>query len=220
MSNKIATVIGSTGLVGSHIVEILKKDSGFGKIRLLVRRPVSVVDSKIEPVVVNFEDLKSFKEGISGSDAVFCAIGTTNKKVKGNKEEYRKVDFDIPVNAARFCEETGCQNFALVSSVGANSKSNNFYLKLKGEVEDYLKESKIKSISVFRPSMLMGKRNEFRFGEMFAKIFMRPVSFLFPSQLDPVNAHDVAKAMIKASVKGEAGFHVYHYKEIMDLCSK
>lgn len=220
MNNKIATVVGSTGLIGSHIVEILKKDSAYGKIRLLVRRPVSFEDPKIEVVVIDFEDHKSFKEWISGSDAVFCAIGTTNKKVKGNKAEYRKVDFDIPVNAARFCEETGCQNFAVVSSVGANSKSNNFYLKLKGEVEDFLKESKIQSISVFRPSMLMGKRSEFRLAEEFAKIFMTPVSFFFPSQLQPVEARNVALAMIKASEKGVAGFNVYHYKEIMDLCSK
>lgn len=220
MNNKIATVIGSTGLVGSHIVDILKNDSGFGKIRLLVRRPVSVTDSKIEVVVIDFEDLKSFKEGITGSDAVFCAIGTTNKKVKGDRAAYRKVDYDIPVNAARFCEETGCQSFAIVSSVGADSRSNTFYLKIKGEVEDFLKESKIKSISVFRPSMLMGKRSEFRFLEEFAKVFMRPVSFLFPSQLEPVNARNVALAMIKASEKGEPGFKVYHYREIMDFCSK
>lgn len=123
----------------------------------------------------------------------------------------------IPIKAVRFSEETGCNNFLLVSSVGADSKSRNFYFKLKGEVEDKLKESKITSVSVFRPSMLLGKRKEFRFGEELAKAISTPLSFLFPSKYKPVKAENVAKAMIEAS-KGEIpGFHVYHFKEMTDL---
>ena len=136
---------------------------------------------------------------IAGSDATFCAIGTTQKKVKGDSTAYYKVDYDIPVKAAKFCEETGCPLFLLVSSVGANSRSKNFYLKLKGEVEDTLREMKIASVSVFRPSMLLGKRKEFRFGEEVAKAISAPLSFLFPSKYEPVKAENVARAMIEAS---------------------
>ena len=100
---------------------------------------------KTEVKLVAFDDNESFKMGIDGSHTVFCAIGTTLKKMEGNKEEYRKIDFDIAVNAARYCKETGCTNFLLVSSVGANSKSNNFYLKLKGEIEEAIKKAGLRS---------------------------------------------------------------------------
>src|SRR4051794_28318147 len=109
MPQRIATVIGATGLIGNHLVEELLKDDVFNTIRILVRRPASFPGSKTEVKLVNFQDHESFKLAIDGSDAVFCTVGTTQKKVKGNKAAYRSVDYDIPVNAARFCAETGCE---------------------------------------------------------------------------------------------------------------
>src|SRR5512133_2905195 len=122
MESKTATIIGATGLIGNHLLQLLSADQYFSDIRILVRRPVEC-HQNVEIRIINFSDPHEFRSGISGSDAVFCAVGTTQKKVQGDRVEYRKVDYDIPVNAARFCDETGCPQMLLVSSVGANSRS-------------------------------------------------------------------------------------------------
>ena len=217
MKEKTATILGSTGLIGGKLVELLLDDNYYNVIRVIVRRPVEFNNPSVRTEVIDFSDTESFKKAIAGSDAIFCAVGTTQKKVKGDRTAYYKVDYDIPVNAARFCEETGCPVFMLVSSVGADSKSKNFYLKLKGEVEDRLREADIASVSVFRPSMLLGKRKELRFGEVVAKALSLPVSFLFPSKYRPVKADNVARAMISASKRAVPGFNVYHYKEMKSI---
>src|SRR5258705_12589534 len=124
-----ATVIGATGLIGSYLLNELLKDSFYDRVKILIRRPVDIIHPKLEKKLVDFNDSDSLLVAIDNSDAVFCAVGTTQRKVKGDKEAYRKIDYDIPVHAARFCKMTGSKTFVLVSSVGANSKSNNFYLK-------------------------------------------------------------------------------------------
>jgi uncharacterized protein YbjT (DUF2867 family) len=145
---------------------------------------------------------------------VFVAVGTTQKKVKGDKAAYRKVDFDIPVNAAKFCAETGCKSFLLVSSVGADSKSGNFYLKLKGEVEDKVQSLSIPSVSIFRPSMLLGNRQESRPAESIAQVLSKGLSLLFPGKYKPVPAQDVAKSMVAAGKQQKPGVSIYHYEEM------
>lgn len=108
---RTATVIGATGLIGSHLVELLQDDPYFSTIVVLSRRPVSFDHPNVQLLVIDFADTVAFKTAIAGSDAVFCAVGTTQKKVKGDKAAYRKVDYDIPVNAARFCAEQAVRIF-------------------------------------------------------------------------------------------------------------
>jgi uncharacterized protein YbjT (DUF2867 family) len=136
MHSKTALVIGATGLIGGHLTDILLGDSTWDKVRLLVRRPMKVTHPKLEVVVIDFSDEEAFRAGTAGVDAVFCAVGTTTRKVQGDRTAYRRVDYDIPVNAAHFALEGGASQFALVSSVGARSNSKNFYLRLKGEAEE------------------------------------------------------------------------------------
>jgi uncharacterized protein YbjT (DUF2867 family) len=214
---KTGTIIGATGLIGSHVLALLQKDPNFKTVRVLSRRAVSFDHPKMQALVIDFADKAAFKTAIAGSDAVFCAVGTTQKKVKGDKVAYRRVDYDIPVHAAQFCAETGCPHFLLVSSVGANSHGNSFYLKLKGEVEDRIRTMNIQTISVFRPSMLLGKREEHRFGEGIVQALTRMLSFLIPSRYKPIEAGDVARAMVAASRKETPGVHIYHYAEMMSL---
>jgi len=216
-SSKTATVLGATGLIGGHVVELLQDDPYFGKIRALSRRPVSIHHPKVQLVVVDFADEQAFRAGIAGSDAVFCAVGTTQQKVMGDKTAYRKIDYDIPVHAAQFCAETGCPRFLFVSSVGANSKSRAFYTRLKGEIEEAVQQMLIPSISIFRPSMLLGKRGESRPGESIMQKLSPPLSIFFPSQYKPINARDVARAMVEASKRDAPGVHVYHYNEMLAL---
>jgi len=219
MNGKTASIIGVTGLTGGYLYELLKQDKDFDTIRLLVRRPMQKDDPRTEIKLVDFNDPESVMLAIDGSDIVFCAVGTTNKKVKGDKEAYRRVDFDIPVKAARYCKMTGCETFVLVSAVGANSKSGNFYLKLKGETETAVKEADLRSVHIMRPSLLLGERKESRLGEKFGKAVMQATSFLWPGKYKPIHARDVAKAMIAASKTGKEGVSIYEYKEINQLLS-
>lgn len=220
MSVNTATVIGATGLIGSHLVRLLQEDDDFKTIRLLVRHPLKKPIAKAEVKLIDFNDVESFKLGIDGSDVVFCAVGTTQKKVKGDKQAYRKVDFDIPVSAARFCKETQCFNFIFVSSIGANANSSNFYLKLKGETEDAIRAINVPSTSAFRPSMLLGDRQEKRTGEKIMQSVMKSISFIMKGKMQkykPVDAVDVAKAMILAAKTPIFGFNIYEYDGIMQL---
>jgi uncharacterized protein YbjT (DUF2867 family) len=212
-----ATQIGATGLIGGYLLEELLKDDYFDTVRILIRRPLELTHPKLEKKLVDFTDAESFRLALEGSDVVFCAIGTTQKKVKGDKVAYRKVDYDIPVNAARFCKMIGCEKFVLVSSVGANSKSKNFYLKLKGEVEEALKAVGLKSVHIMRPSMLLGDRKEFRLGEKIGSPVMKAISFLLPSKYKPIHGRDVAKAMLALGRNGKEGSDYYEFAAIKDL---
>ena len=109
MKPETATIIGATGLIGGHLLEILKDDPAYDVIKVIVRRPVSLNHPKVKVNIIDFADEPSFRNAIADSDAVFCAVGTTNRKVNGDKTAYRKVDFDIPVDAARILRRDGMQ---------------------------------------------------------------------------------------------------------------
>jgi uncharacterized protein YbjT (DUF2867 family) len=209
-----ATLIGATGLIGNYLLKELLKDDFYHTVRILIRRPLEFTHPKLEKKLVDFADTESFRLALEGSDVVFCAIGTTQKKVKGDKEAYRKVDYDITVNAAKFCKLNGCETFVFVSAVGANSKSSNFYLRLKGEVEDAVKVVGLKSVHIMRPSVLLGYRKEFRLGEKISKGIMSVFSFLIPSKYKPIHGRDVAKAMIAEVKKAKVGKFIHEYQDI------
>ncbi len=196
-----ATIIGATGLIGGHLLDLLINDPAFSTVRVLIRRPLESGHPKLEKKLVDFNDLEGFRLALEGTDVIFCCIGTTMKKMKGNKAAYRKIDYDIAVHAAQLGKANGCEKFVLVSAVGADSKSRNFYLKLKGETEEAVQASGIESVYILRPSLLMGNRKEFRFGEKLATWLMPLFAFLLPAKYKPVKAREVAKAMVNA-VKG------------------
>lgn len=214
MNIQTACIIGSSGLIGSNILKELLQNASIQKIRVLVRKPLEIKDEKLEQIVVNFTDLSQLKKALEGSQVVFCAIGTTRKKTK-NLDEYRKIDVDIPLNTAKICKELGGTHFILVSSVGANAQSNNFYLRLKGETEMQINALHLSRFSVFRPSMLLGSRQEFRFGEKIGQILMRFFSFLIPSNYKPIEARLVALSMISVALNPTGGSNVYHYREMI-----
>src|SRR4030095_14749265 len=220
MSAKTASIIGATGLVGGELLNLLLEDNYFETVKVLVRRPFDREHAKLEKKLVDFNDNDSLLVAVDNSDAVFCAVGTTQRKVKGDKEAYRKVDYDIPVHAARFCKMTGCKIFVLASAVGANSKSGNFYLTLKGEGEDEVKNLQIESVHIMRPSMLLGDRTESRPFEKIGAPVMKAFSFLLPSKYHPIQARDVARAMLAASKKPNKGFFIYEYDQMKNWFDK
>lgn len=212
-----AVLIGVTGLIGNYLLEELLADDHFDQVRVLVRRPFEFTDPKLEKVLVDFNDGDSVLVALNDCDAAFCTIGTTQAKVKGDKAAYRKVDYDIPVNLARFCKMTGCEKFILVSAVGANAKSSNFYLRLKGEVEDAIKTQGLNTVHIMRPSMLLGDRKEKRTGEQIAKAVMKTFSFLVPSKYKAIHGRDVAKAMVSAAKDKRSGCFIYEYAALKNV---
>ena len=204
-------------MIGGELLKLLLDDPYYQTVKILVRRPFELQHPKLEKKLVDFDDADSVLVAMDGSDTVFVAVGTTQRKVKGDKQAYRKVDYDIPVNIGRYSKMVGCKNFILVSSVGAKSTSNNFYLKLKGEVENEIMKMDIGSVHIMQPSMLLGKRSESRPLEKFGQPMMKAFSFLFPSKYKPIQANVVARAMLEASKKNEPGVFVYEYKDMMAM---
>ncbi|OQP56727.1 NAD(P)H-binding protein [Niastella populi] len=220
MHRKTAVVLGATGLIGGHLVQELLENEFFSKVRILTRRPITLNHPKAEVQVVNFNDEKDIAARIDIGDVIFCAIGTTRKKVKGNKTEYRKVDYDIPIITARLGVQHGFNQFLLVSAIGANPLAANFYLQLKGCIEEDITALPFECIHIFRPSVLMGKREEFRLGEKIGESIMKAVSFLLLGgwrKYKPIAAADVAKSMVAAANKETPGVHMYEYDEMKKL---
>ena len=205
-------------MIGGHIVDILEHQAQFDEVVLLVRKNLPISSPKIRQVVVDFANHTQFQQAMEGCEIVFCSVGTTQAKVKGDMQAYRKVDYDIPVNAARLAAKQGCKHFLLVSSVGSDANASNFYLKLKGEVENEISTLNLPAFSVFRPSMLLGQRSEFRLGERIGQFLMKALSFLIPSKYKPIEAADVALAMVNASLKPSvSGKSIFEYKEMQSL---
>jgi len=211
------TLFGATGLIGNEIIKLLEDDSDFENINVVSRRPVELKSKKSILNIIDFKDFNSYLNVIDGSDVVLAAIGTTQSKVRFNKKKYREIDFDIISNAVKACKEKKVKHFSFVSSAGADINNKSFYLKLKGEIEKEVESKQLNSSTVYRPSLLLGKRKENRFGEKVAQIIIPLISFLFPDNYKPIKASDVAKAMVSESKKIEPGFKIYHYRDILKL---
>ena len=220
MKERTATIIGSTGMIGSYLQELLMNDKYYDFVRILVRRPVPITNERLEVKLVNFDDLESVKLAIDGSDVVFSCIGTTNKNVRGDKKMYWKIDHDIPVNAARLALETGCEKFIFVSSSGADADSKIFYTRLKGQTERDVIATGMPSVHIMRPGMLLGDRIEDRPAEKFFQAAFKGLSGLLFGRLRQyraVQGKDVAKAMIAASKSNDKGVHIYAFDQMKEL---
>lgn len=219
---KTALIAGSTGLVGGEVMRILAASRYYDAIRILSRRPVEPPDARFKTVVVrDFDKLSDHQPELSAGD-VFCCLGTTMKKA-GSRDNFRKVDLEYPLALADLAIKNGSQKFLLVSAIGANRNSLFFYNRVKGEVEDGLREKPFKSLLIFQPSLLLGEREESRFAEAFSqKVFP-----LFSAALQgsmrkyrAIKASDVALAMVNAAKMEYEGVHVFDYAKIYDLAHK
>ena len=217
--NEVA-VFGATGLIGSILIKYLKQFSKFKKINLVLRSPVDIKGENVKIHKIDLFKKSEILHSLNTSKVVFVAIGTTLSKVKGNKDKYRRIDFGITKDIADSCKELGIDKLILVSSSGANLKSKSFYLNLKGSIEKYMTDLNLKSVSILRPSLLLGKRNEKRFVEKLAQIAIPKISFFMPSKYKAIKAETVAKAMLQLSITESKGVKIFHYKEIIDLSDK
>ncbi|KKB33121.1 NAD-dependent epimerase/dehydratase family protein [Bacillus thermotolerans] len=215
MSGNIALVAGATGLVGKELVELLLKGKEFEKVIILTRKPSGIKHAKLEEHRIDFHELEDYRFPQDLSH-VFCCLGTTIKKAK-TKEAFRKVDFDYPLLLAKKAEQQGIPQFLVISAMGADEKSSVFYSRTKGELESALKKLRLKGLHIFQPSLLLGKRDEFRLGESAAAVVARMVPFLFFGpfkKYKPVPGKVVASAMKQAALKGGQGVFVYSSDDI------
>ncbi|NCU04073.1 MAG: NAD(P)H-binding protein [Chitinophagaceae bacterium] len=216
MNAQTAVVLGASGLVGNELLQQLLADDAFDRVRILVRSAIELQHPKLEICITDFSDYNSYRKNLGKGDCIFCCIGTTIKKVKGDKALYRSIDFDIPVNAARFGKEAGFQQYLLVSAVGANSSSRLFYTRLKGEVEEVISTFNFSGFHIFRPSFLLGHRKEQRTGERIAKTLSQWLHVLIPSNYKGIEARDVAAAMIRKAKQASTGVHIYYYRHMTE----
>ena len=211
------TLFGSTGLIGNEILKLLEKDDYFKNINVISRREVKLISKKSKLKLIDFSNYDDYLSAIENSDIVLAAIGTTQSKVNFNKKKYVDIDLGIVSKIAKACKEKKVKHFSFVSSAGADIKNKSFYLKLKGQIEQEVKSYKLNSSSVYRPSLLLGKRTESRYGEQLAQFIIPLISFLMPSNYKPIEAIKVAKAMVNESKKYSSGFKIFHYDQILNL---
>ena len=195
---KTAIVFGSTGLIGGHLVNQLIQDNYYTKIKILVRSQTSINNEKVEVINIDFNNLGNYKTEITGDDCFFC-IGTT-KQNSPDKNDYQKVELDIPKEIAQIAKANSVKSFIFISSIYANPYSSGNYVKFKGLVEEELKRLNFSKLGILRPSFLMGKRKENRVGEKIGILTFRllsPLLFGPFKKMKPISSQIVAKAMIK-----------------------
>lgn len=209
MSSK-ACVLGATGLVGSKLISLLVDDPYYTTINVVTRQKMTLHVDTVIQYVSEFENLDSIASAFNVDD-VYCCLGTTMKKA-GSKEAFSKVDYDYVVKAARLAYLQGAQQFLVISAVGANPHSLFFYNRVKGQMEKDVTSIPFKAVHIFRPSLLVGKRDEKRFFEDIVRYFAQPLQFILKGYLKkyaPVDALWVAQSMIQAAKDHISGVHVY-----------
>lgn len=194
---KSAIILGATGLTGSLLLQKLLVDDRYDWIKVFTRKPIGVKHPKLIELPANMLELEKCKDDFVG-DEVYCCIGTTAKKTP-DKKIYRKIDFGIPVAAARLCAENKISTFIVISSIGANAKSNVFYSRTKGEMEMKVLNQEIKNTYILQPSFVVGDRNENRAGEKFGIVlakFIKPIMIGPMKKYRAIQADTIANAMI------------------------
>jgi uncharacterized protein YbjT (DUF2867 family) len=218
MESKSALLVGASGLVGGHCLRFLLEEPSYTRVVVLVRRPLQVMHDKLVQHVVNFDELESLGKCLPVDD-VYCCLGTTIRKA-GTQESFRKVDFDYPVKIAALAQHCGASQFLLISSLGSNSHSRIFYNRVKGEVEEAIRKIAFTTFHVFRPSLLLGERKEYRTGEKVGAVAMRVLGHMMIGSLKKyraVQASDVAKSMVLVAQMNLTGLNIFESRRIQEI---
>ncbi len=218
MKNKTAIIIGATGLIGSSLVRQLLVNENFSTVKIFTRRSVGINHPKIEEHLVDFDQINDWQDQLTG-DVLFSTMGTTIRKA-GSKVAQYKIDYTYQLDTAVAAANNGVESYCLVSSAGANLKSSVFYSKMKGELDEAVKELGFKHISIFRPSILAGERKESRMGEKIGLVLAR-IFTKIPGlrKYKPIQGAIVAAAMIKISETSNKrpAFEIYTLDQIFHI---
>lgn len=215
---KTALILGSSGLTGSFILEKLILDNDFDKIILLNRKESGLYNPKIEEIITDFKEEINF-DSIAKIDSIFSCLGTTRKKTP-DLNQYREIEIEIPYKIAKIALKKGLQSLHFISSVGASSKSSNFYLKIKGESEEKLTSLNIPHLHIYRPSLLIGPRKENRLTEkifMFIMPIFNPFMIGNASKYKTMQIENLSKSMIKMDkTPTNNDVEIHEYESIME----
>ena len=198
---RTAVVAGPTGLVGSRLLDILRREPRYRRVVALSRRALEP-EPKLEVVDADFDRLDHVLAKVTSADGpidVFCCLGTTIGRA-GSKVAFRRVDRDYVLALGRWARGAGAHRMIVISAAGADPASGVFYSRVKGETERDLAALRLQSLVIVRPSLLSGQRDEFRLGERLALIATRPFRGLIPAGVRPIDAADVAQAMLDAAL--------------------
>lgn len=210
-----AIIFGYSGLVGSHLLHHLINNERITEVICVGRNTTNQVEhSKVAYKNIDFETMHLYADDFK-ANMVFCCLGTTIKKA-GSQEMFQKVDLHYPTEICRLAKNNDVQHFAVISSVGADASSSNFYLRTKGEMETAVMQINIKNTMIFRPGLLLGARKEWRFGERIAMMInpaINPLLFGKLRKYRAVEANEVAAAMLQ-SILSESASQINHYDEI------
>jgi len=210
--SRTALLAGATGLVGSHVLELLLADARWSRVVTVGRRTTSQKHEKLEQRVLDLGELEIASD-LPHADDVFCCLGTTIKQA-GSQPAFRLVDHDFVVGLARAGLRAGATQFLLVSAIGADPESRVFYSRVKGETEATIPKLPYRAIQIFRPSLLLGERPEFRLGERIAMLGAPVMPALLFGRLRryrPIQAATVARAMVTIAREAPRGPNVFEY---------
>ena len=213
-----AIIAGASGLVGDHLLGVLLQSAAYKDVTILVRQELPLRHVKLKQVLVDFDRLSEYENEINGH-ALFSCLGSTRKKTP-DLSVYRKIDHDYPLQLARIALKNGIQQYHLVSSMGANAASSNFYTKMKGETENDLKDVGLNCLHIYRPALLTGNRTEKRAGERFLFALSKLIDPLLIGRLRKyrsIAAAIVAKAMYKQSLIKQEGVFIHPSDEIKEI---
>ena len=213
-----AILLGASGLIGSHLLKLLLDSPAYGAVTVYVRKALPINHPKLKQIITDFEKLDEITDSINGT-IVFCCLGSTKKKTP-NLKDYRKVDYDIPLYFAGQALKNGARQYHLVTAMGANAKSGNFYSKMKGEIETAIKALPYETTQIYQPSFLKGDRKENRPMEKIMLPIMRLVDLALIGPLkkyQSIESADVAQAMFNESIKNKRGIFVHNSEQIKRL---
>ncbi|MDC3060787.1 NAD(P)H-binding protein [Candidatus Pelagibacter sp.] len=216
---KTALIFGSSGLVGKNLLNQIINNSNYSKVKIFVRSSLEISDPKVEIINTDFKDLQKIKNLIIGDDCFFC-IGTT-KKNSPDRNEYRRIELDLPKKIAQISKSNDIRSFIYVSSGFADPNNSGDYLKFKGLVEEEIKSLNFEKIGILRPSFLLGNRKEKRVGEKIGIFIFKLLSPLFfgpIKKMKPIHSEKVAKAMIKIANEN-LGKTILESDEIVEISS-
>ncbi len=218
---KTALIFGATGMIGNYCLQFLLQHKAYRKVVVFTRRKLSIEHPKLLQHVIRFDQLPDYRNLLKGNDLFLC-LGTTMRKA-GSRKAFFRVDYTYPYQAARMAADNGVNQVFLVSSVSADKNSMFFYNQVKGLLEEAIKKIPFWAVHIFQPSVLLGERNENRWGEQLAGQLGKGIDYVTGGLLKkyrPIEAEVVAKAMVNAAQQLRGGTFVYPSHMLQDLAEE
>ncbi len=213
--SKTALIAGSTGLIGSQLLQMLLDSDRYSQVVALTRQDLPLQHPKLTQLKIDFSKLGESLDDFAADD-IYCCLGTTMAKA-GSKENFYQVDFYYPLLLAKSGKQRGVKQYMLVSALGADKNSSIYYSQVKGDIEEAISQEHFSALHIFRPALLLGSRSEQRTGEDAAKIVYRIFGFLIPKKYKAIDSAKVARAMLHFASQEKKGIYIHESKDLQQF---